>query len=110
MRGPTEIWKQQGSPVGAAGEAVSEANRHTAEVELLKEIEGRFAPSQPLDLSVVFELWQSWQSTIASMPNRLRSSLVMNTEDRDIEIGRSLFREANDAFFLFDPRAGRDRP
>jgi hypothetical protein len=34
-----EIWKQQGCPVGVAGEAVSEANRHTAELELLKEIE-----------------------------------------------------------------------
>lgn len=29
----------------------------------------------------------------------------MNTEDRHIEIARSLFREANDAFFLFDPQS-----
>ena len=28
----------------------------------------------------------------------------MNPADRHFEIGRSLFREANDAFFLFDPR------
>ena len=27
----------------------------------------------------------------------------MNAEDRQFEIARSLFREANDAFFLFDP-------
>ena len=33
------IWERQGRPVGAAGEAVSETNRHAAEVELLKEIE-----------------------------------------------------------------------
>jgi PAS domain S-box-containing protein len=43
--------------------------------------------------------------TAALLPNRLRSSLVMNTEDRHIEIARSLFREANDAFFLFDPQS-----
>ena len=43
--------------------------------------------------------------TAAHLPNRLRSSLVMNTEDRHIEIARSLFREANDAFFLFDPQS-----
>jgi len=29
----------------------------------------------------------------------------MNPADRHIEISRSLFREANDAFFLFDPRS-----
>jgi PAS domain S-box-containing protein len=28
----------------------------------------------------------------------------MNPADRQVEISRSLFREANDAFFLFDPR------
>ena len=28
----------------------------------------------------------------------------MNADDRQFEIARSLFREANDAFFLFDPR------
>ena len=28
----------------------------------------------------------------------------MNAEERQFEIARSLFREANDAFFLFDPR------
>ncbi len=28
----------------------------------------------------------------------------MNAEDRQFEIARSLFREANDAFFLFDPK------
>jgi PAS domain S-box-containing protein len=28
----------------------------------------------------------------------------MNTEDRHVEIALSLFREANDAFFLFDPQ------
>src|SRR5580698_4009505 len=28
----------------------------------------------------------------------------MNPADRHVEISRSLFREANDAFFLFDPR------
>ena len=27
----------------------------------------------------------------------------MNAEERQFEIARSLFREANDAFFLFDP-------
>ena len=43
--------------------------------------------------------------TAGIWPNRLRSSLVMNTEDRHIEIARSLFREANDAFFLFDPQS-----
>jgi len=43
--------------------------------------------------------------TAASMFNRLPSSQVMNTEDRHIEIARSLFREANDAFFLFDPQS-----
>jgi PAS domain S-box-containing protein len=43
--------------------------------------------------------------TTAPLPNRLPSSYAMNTEDRHIEIARSLFREANDAFFLFDPRS-----
>jgi PAS domain S-box-containing protein len=43
--------------------------------------------------------------TAAPLPNRLSSSLAMNIEDRHIEIARSLFREANDAFFLFDPQS-----
>ena len=34
----------------------------------------------------------------------LRPALVMNAEERQFEIARSLFSEANDAFFLFDPR------
>ncbi|MGC8642509.1 MAG: ATP-binding protein [Isosphaeraceae bacterium] len=31
----------------------------------------------------------------------------MNAEERELEIARSLFREANDAFFLFDPESQR---
>ena len=29
----------------------------------------------------------------------------MKQADRQVEIGKSVFREANDAFFLFDPRS-----
>ena len=100
-----QIWVRQGSPTGAAGEAVREKNLRSAEAELLQETEAELRRQpDPLGLESTILSRSRSDSSAMEHPDREGDARLMNPADRHLAFARSLFREANDAFFLFDPR------